>query len=225
MRYKCERGYRLLGAPSRTCRRTARWSGTAPRCSAVRCRQPAAPAHGAVQWSSLEFQGEAEYRCQPGYRLVGERGVRVCGPAGEWEGGEPECELVRCPAPRLPLHSQADIQDLAAGGTVTFSCSPGYRLQGTRVLTCLYNSSWSNAVPTCNRVYCPVPAAPQHGEVVGEKRYPALSSPQYRCHTGSLSGRPPTCLPSGEWSGPVPACTTSLCPKLGTARYHLSIQF
>ena len=122
---------------------------------------------------------------------------------------------VRCPVPRIPLHGEQEVHSLAAGGTVSYSCTHGYRLEGAGLLTCLANKTWSSSLPTCRRIYCPAPATPQHGSVaVGDREYQAQA--QYSCLHGYILVGPHTrsCLHTGHWTGPQPTCQPSLCPKV-----------
>lgn len=35
------------------------------------------------------------------------------------------------------------------GESITFTCDPGLDLRGAKMLKCLRNGKWSNAIPTC----------------------------------------------------------------------------
>ena len=37
----------------------------------------------------------------------------------------------------------------AIGESITFTCDAGLELRGAKVLKCLKNGKWSNAIPTC----------------------------------------------------------------------------
>ena len=39
--------------------------------------------------------------------------------------------------------------------TCTFTCNPGYELQGSNNITCLANESWSGGDPICESLRCP----------------------------------------------------------------------
>ena len=54
-------------------------------------------------------------------------------------------------------HGKQDINDVTVGGTVTFSCNHGYKLLGPKMLTCLTNKTWSDNVPTCQKIGCKLP--------------------------------------------------------------------
>ena len=215
----CDPGYRLAGgqqAATRTCRRNKTWSGARPRCEVVTCAPPHDIAHGRLETSdpNMEYGAVASYSCHLGYEIVGPA-TRVCGGEGAWQGGEPECVQVRCAVPRIPVHGEQEVRSLLVGGTAHYRCSPGYRLHGATVLSCLGNRTWSQPAPTCELLQCPAPAPPQHGAVVSagggvEARL------QYSCHPGySLQGHhSASCLPTGRWSRPAPRCVATLCPRL-----------
>ena len=149
--YRCEEGYRMEGTAERKCRRNKTWSRTPPVCTVVTCALPHSIAHGLVDYSrsggiggeeeggsGLTFGSSVSFNCDHGYELVGNN-VRTCGVDGVWAGAEPECVRVRCPLPRIPLNGEQEVGEVTVGGTVRYSCNHGYRLEGTRLLTCLAN--------------------------------------------------------------------------------------
>uniref|UniRef100_H3CCX3 Seizure related 6 homolog n=1 Tax=Tetraodon nigroviridis TaxID=99883 RepID=H3CCX3_TETNG len=56
-----------------------------------------------------------------------------------------------CVFPRRPAHGDVSVSGLHSGAKAFFSCLPGYRLQGLRVLTCRNASTpyWSGKEPQC----------------------------------------------------------------------------
>ena len=141
------------------------------------------------------------------------------------------CQIqVRCQAPYLPAASsgvspEQEIQSLAAGGTVSFACPHGYRLEGPRLITCLANKTWSHMPPTCGRIYCPPLSVMEHGTVNDLNReYRGLAT--YSCDPGhTLQGpRTRSCLHTGQWGGTQPACKPNLCPVLKVQHGSTSIK-
>ena len=65
-------------------------------CFAVTCPQPEAIEHGTVTTNGLGVGSTAEYSCDEGYALVGDR-ERRCeldeGSSGVWSGQPPQCIL------------------------------------------------------------------------------------------------------------------------------------
>ena len=215
VRYRCDAGYRLVGHSSRKCRRNKSWSVGSPACQIVQCSVPHDVAHGAVEYSrrQLEFGTEIRYSCHLGYEITGSR-TRVCGEE-DWEGPEPECVQVRCDVPRIPPHGEQEVVSLVVGGTVRYNCHHGYRLQGSPSLTCLANKTWSSPVPRCHRIICSPPDNIPHGKVmVDSLEFGSVVS--YQCETSyELVGQQTmSCLHSGRWSAPAPACLARHCPRL-----------
>ena len=56
-----------------------------------------------------------------------------------------------CPAFKLSQHLVMNISDNSrvVGTKVTFSCEPGYLLDGSEVVTCIKNGVWSDEMPKC----------------------------------------------------------------------------
>ena len=63
--------------------------------------------------------------------------------------------LVRCPAPTNGLFQCTNEDTGMAGSNCTFSCNPGYELQGVQNGTCLANHTWSDGLPFCVLLNCP----------------------------------------------------------------------
>ena len=215
--YKCNRGFELIGTEIRKCRRNRSWTRSPPSCKPIVCNKPHDIAHGEVDYNpnNLRYGSKVKFYCHIGYELTG-LNERQCGENGNWEGEEPECVLIRCPPPKIPLHGEQDIHELTVGGTVSYNCNHGYRLEGTRILTCLNNKTWSGRVPSCIKVACQLPRNITSGFVsFSDMEYQA--NIEYSCHEGYvLSGyRARSCLYSGQWSGEEPRCVPSRCKPLG----------
>ncbi|KAM5329485.1 seizure 6-like protein 2 isoform 6-T6 [Glossophaga mutica] len=59
--------------------------------------------------------------------------------------------LLSCGFPPRPAHGDVSVTDLHPGGTATFHCDSGYRLQGEETLICLNSTrpAWSGEPPNC----------------------------------------------------------------------------
>ena len=55
------------------------------------------------------------------------------------------------PAPDAPANGHQSGSGTTIGSTVTYTCNPGYTLQGDNNRTCMANSHWSGKAPICNR--------------------------------------------------------------------------
>jgi CUB/sushi domain-containing protein len=186
-------------------------------CKPVKCKEPHNIVHGHIDYdpNNLYFNAKINYNCNLGYELTGPS-MRVCGEKGLWIGEEPECVIGRCLPPKTPIHGKQDINDLTVGGTVSFGCNHGYKMEGSKVLTCLSNKTWSDAAPHCTKIGCRLPENIIHGYVRYSKT-DYQSNIEYYCDPGySLVGmRTRSCLRSAQWSGEAPSCVPSVCPSLG----------
>ncbi len=54
-----------------------------------------------------------------------------------------------CAEPGLPSNGKKHGEDYSIGATVTYECDDGYKLIGSSSRTCLDDSRWSTALPTC----------------------------------------------------------------------------
>lgn len=63
----------------------------------------------------------------------------------------PEYDLEPCEEPEVPAYSIRKGLQFGVGDTLTFSCFPGYRLEGTARITCLGGRRrlWSSPLPRC----------------------------------------------------------------------------
>ncbi|KAL0994186.1 hypothetical protein UPYG_G00118890 [Umbra pygmaea] len=108
--------------------------------------------------------------------------------------------------------------DLIHGTVVTYQCYPGYEVQGSEILMCQWDLTWSGDVPSCEKVMtCRDPGNVQHGRrVVTGSRFMVGSTVQYVCNKGySLSGSALlTCYnrdsSNPKWSDKLPKCNPEL---------------
>jgi CUB/sushi domain-containing protein len=151
------------------------WSGEAPDCHFVDCKDPKPIHHGRYVLSSNTtfLTSAAIYECSPGWKLVGKARV-LCGEDGNWSG-EAHCQgternnIIKIHL-NLDLHCtlryhfaeitceklESDnilITKLRPGGVATYSCPRGSELFGNSTRTCLNNGEWSGAEPKCRGTY------------------------------------------------------------------------
>ena len=63
----------------------------------VDCGDPGAPRNGLRELSSTVLHSDAQYSCNHGYKLVGDK-VRFCLASGEWSGFLPVCKRKLVPS-------------------------------------------------------------------------------------------------------------------------------
>ena len=52
--------------------------------------------------------------------------------------------------PNAPENGQRRGSGTTFGSTVTYSCDPGYTLQGSTIIYCMANRQWNGSAPSCN---------------------------------------------------------------------------
>lgn len=110
--YTCVNNYRLVGTAKRFCMDNGQWSNAAPKCEEIRCPEPILADHSIlsvtgndrmygrtlirtadtsnVGASSYKIGALVKYRCERGYKIVGEP-LSTCEDNGQWSGDVPQC--------------------------------------------------------------------------------------------------------------------------------------
>uniref|UniRef100_A0A8D0TKJ9 Seizure related 6 homolog n=1 Tax=Sus scrofa TaxID=9823 RepID=A0A8D0TKJ9_PIG len=122
-----------------------------------------------------------------------------------------------CPElPEIPNGWKSPSQpELVHGTVVTYQCYPGYQVVGSSVLMCQWDLTWSEDLPSCQRVEqlkpCHGLSAPENGARSPEKQlHPAGATVHFSCAPGYvLKGQASIkCVPGhpSHWSDPPPIC-------------------
>ncbi len=215
--YTCQPGYNMVGSDSRTCGTDGNWSGAAPSCEAITCDALSGPGNGSVGvTNSGSYPSTAMYACDAGYELVGSS-TRTCQTNGSWDGSAPTCAAIPCTTLTAPSDGAVSTSnDNDYPSTATYSCSPGYTLNGSVTRQCQTDGNWDGAAPTCDPIACDSLTAPDHGDVstTNSSLYPSIAS--YACDPGyTLTGSDTrTCGTDGSWSGSAPTCEPITCGAL-----------
>ncbi|XP_066271288.1 complement receptor type 1-like [Branchiostoma lanceolatum] len=217
--FTCNQCYNLAGSTSITCQANGEWSANQQTCNRVQCPRLAAPTNGARTPSTeaRNCQDVVTFTCNTGYELDGASSV-TCQANQQWSAPIPTCRPVQCPeltAP--PFGSLSPVGATSYQDVVNFNCNPGYTLNGATSATCQANRAWSNAVPTCTPVQCPMVVAPANGArtpPTGARNYQNVVT--FTCDPGYvLNGAASvTCQANQQWSRPIPTCTIRQCPML-----------
>ncbi|XP_056591707.1 seizure protein 6 homolog isoform X2 [Triplophysa dalaica] len=104
--------------------------------------------------------------------------------------------------------------DLTHGTVITYQCYPGFHLQGSEILMCQWDLTWSGDVPFCEKIMsCEDPGLLANSRrLVSGSRFAVGSSVEYICNKGySLSGPGVlTCYSRNtadpKWSERLPKC-------------------
>uniref|UniRef100_A0A493TB19 Sushi domain-containing protein n=1 Tax=Anas platyrhynchos platyrhynchos TaxID=8840 RepID=A0A493TB19_ANAPP len=182
--YKCNHGFVLAGGSSIRC--TARdeyhgvWSTPTPECRSDYLLCICTPS----QSLNLLILGEQRLHilclCGEQRRCTRCREERLKG-----------C-IIRCPPPYIKngKSKSAARYIYRAGASVSFTCNPGYTLQGSPTSTCQADSRWSPPLPECKKGKCPSGCA--SGAAVGGELPPVCSLFHEKVRPGGIC----PCCPS-----------------------------
>ena len=123
-----------------------------PQCEAIQCGVSELSPHLQLYNEKTFSAGElAKFRCGPGYMISGSP-VSVCGGDGKWSPpwSKISC-LPACIYPGAIIHGNMSpvLFYYRLGGSVEYSCLPGFRLEGKPVLTCGKRGRWDAPIPRC----------------------------------------------------------------------------
>lgn len=160
------------------------------------------------------------YQCDPGYDIVGSDTL-TCQWDLSWSSDPPFCEkIMYCTDPGEVEHSTRLISDpvLLVGTTIQYTCSPGFVLEGSSLLTCYSRETgtpiWTSRLPHCvseESLACDNPGLPENGyQILYKRLYLPGESLTFMCYEGfELTGEVTIRCILGQpshWSGPLPIC-------------------
>ncbi|XP_073531495.1 CUB and sushi domain-containing protein 1 isoform X2 [Phyllobates terribilis] len=224
--YFCKPGYQMIGNRNTTCIRNPNgmyeWDSPAPICKAISCGIAQPPGNGTVSGNEFTLGSKVIYECNEGYRLQSsQQSTAVCQEDGSWSntGKPPVCQPISCPSLDSQL-SEHVIWRLVSGSLneygcqVLLSCSPGYFLEGLRLLQCRANGTWSglDVKPSCIVISCGDLPTPPNGNRIGTLNvYGATTI--FTCNTGYtlVGSHVRECLANGLWSGIETRCLAGHC--------------
>eukprot|EP00058_Branchiostoma_floridae_P020568 XP_002606058.1 hypothetical protein BRAFLDRAFT_92077 [Branchiostoma floridae] len=228
--YQCNPGFRKVGGGETRMCVDGRWEGSTLVCAARQCLTLTVPAFGSLTPPGPHsYPIRVTFTCNTGYVLNGGSST-TCQANGTWSDTVPTCTRVQCPVLTTPINgirtppTGADLyRDM-----VTFTCNTGYVRNGASSTTCQADGTWSDTVPTCTRVQCPLFWAPLHGALnpVGANSYQVVV--RFTCYTGYVlnGAADTTCQADGTWSNAVPTCTPNgLLIPAGASSYQVRVMF
>ena len=203
--FSCINGYKVLGQSTLTCDESGSWDAQEPFCV---CEVPVNLANGSFNLSADHMT--LTYNCLNGFTLQGNK-ARYCDVTGSgWDGSDPDC--VECHELDDP---EGSVSDMLTDGMVsykTFTCASGSTLNGSAVVTCGEDGSWSQNVPNC--AVCPLVLPPKAGSVaISTDSLTSVAS--FTCYTGYriVGDNTSTCQSSGIWSSQSPRCVCDELPE------------
>ncbi|XP_064386974.1 sushi, von Willebrand factor type A, EGF and pentraxin domain-containing protein 1-like [Halichondria panicea] len=227
--HSCNNGYRLVGEAMRTCGSGGSWGGSAPVCQQT-CFDLQPLINGAIAYDagladSRPINTTATSTCDNDYILIGVS-FRVCQNDGTWSGSAPTCHANTGPTDPPPTtcsdltaltngmigYNMGTVSPKPVGTVATYTCNPGYILNGGTTRTCGSDGVWSESVPVCQPICSDLLSLPN-----GAISYSSMGSTDIRpintiathsCNDGyTLNGDTTrTCGSDGVWNGSVPTC-------------------
>uniref|UniRef100_A0A669DZQ6 CUB and Sushi multiple domains 3 n=1 Tax=Oreochromis niloticus TaxID=8128 RepID=A0A669DZQ6_ORENI len=231
VRWACDRGYRLIGNATATCRRTSlgyhAWDSPVPACQAVSCGVPKAPINGGVLTSDYSVGTRVSYFCNDGYRLSSkELTSAICQPDGTWSNHNkmPRCSVISCGELPSPANGKKIGTQTTFGATAIFTCDAGFMLVGSAVRECLSSGLWSGTETRCLAGHCGIPEGIVNGQVIGEN-FGYRDTVVYQCLPGFrlIGSSVRICLQDNQWSGQLPICIPISCGHPGSPIYGRTV--
>nr|XP_032815088.1 CUB and sushi domain-containing protein 3-like isoform X2 [Petromyzon marinus] len=215
--FTCNPGYHLKGPRVITCgiNGSWNWDSDRPYCEIISCGELPTPPNGNKIGTQTWFGSTAIFTCNSAFTLVGSPG-RECLASGLWSGADASCIAGHCGAPEPIVNGQVIGESYGYRDTVLYQCNPGFRLVGSSVRICQQDHKWSGHFPACVPISCGHPGSPAHGTLHGHG-YNLNDVVDFSCDVGHARQGPARiqCLPSGQWSAPLPTCTIINCTEPG----------
>uniref|UniRef100_A0A8D2LLZ9 Sushi domain containing 4 n=1 Tax=Varanus komodoensis TaxID=61221 RepID=A0A8D2LLZ9_VARKO len=157
VRFHCQEGYRLKGPSKKLCERhfngSLSWKPSEkPVCLQEDCLAPIVE-DAEVYNKTYRTGDKLIISCHEGFQIRYpdiDNMVSVCQDDGSWDN-LPICQ--GCLRPLVLPHSYINISEFDSsfpvGSIIYFQCFPGYKLEGTEFLECMYNLIWSDSPPRC----------------------------------------------------------------------------
>ncbi|XP_074480016.1 sushi, von Willebrand factor type A, EGF and pentraxin domain-containing protein 1 isoform X1 [Sebastes fasciatus] len=227
--YRCRPGYQPKGYPHLSCGRDGRWGEPRISCEPVSCGKPPTVTHTQVEGDAFTFPNQITYRCEEGYNLATQTASLSCQSDGTWSKHSIRCRPTPCLLPSnfsIPHLLITGKELTPVGGTITLSCPPGLRLQGSALAECQLGGSWAPSISSvsCELVVCEKPPPLLHGVAEGDS-YNYGDFVMYSCLPGfDMKGDSiQTCQGDRTWSGTQPVCVVQSCgspPAVQHAQVH-----
>ncbi|KAG7283654.1 hypothetical protein CRUP_020427 [Coryphaenoides rupestris] len=227
--FSCEEGYRLSHPNSMRCTGAGSWSES-PTCELVQCEELSPLRHGTFECEhplgNSSYKSSCVFSCAEGYDMLRSRSdTLLCGASGRWNDSVPICAAVQCPAlsememDNMTVQCDGDTKDrFSYGRSCSFTCSRGYRMRGAHTTTCTAAATWSEVVPSCERVTCPEPEGDASALTWCSDPLDRLqpgSTCSLTCKDGFDIQWAPViqCTEDGTWNASVPTCKAVTCDR------------
>nr|XP_056705184.1 sushi, von Willebrand factor type A, EGF and pentraxin domain-containing protein 1 [Euleptes europaea] len=225
VKYRCDKGYHLVGEEETVCLANGAWNHSSPICELVKCPLPQEINNGKYVMSGLTFLSNLSYTCDTGYSLQGTP-ILVCEDSANWSSLPPECEIVSCGLPPVIKDATISGSNFTFGNNITYTCKEGYTLIGPETVECLSTGKWNMNHQQCVAVSCDEPPTVDHAfPESGHRLFGDIA--YYYCSDGySLAGNSQLlCDAQGKWVPPdekdIPECIADFCERPLSVSYSI----
>ena len=137
--YTCLPGFNMVGMATRQCQQDATWSNSAPMCQGV-CP------------GAMGFQNMPTYGCAGQYLYLYSSPFLslFCLSSTPTHPPTPK-KAIGCDPLTPPENGKVTTSGNTVGSTATYSCFPGFDLQGSATAQCQSTGKWTPSAPTCSR--------------------------------------------------------------------------
>ncbi|XP_053174007.1 complement receptor type 2 [Scomber japonicus] len=213
-----------------------KWTKLTLKCEKRSCGNAGDLPNGLFQYEGNSLIGEKVYAvCNDGYTLKG-LNYMICKKSG-WTGEFPTCEegTATCSSPAVAnsVKSGGYVSVYQVGETMTFTCSPGFQLDGAQLVTCGPDGQWQPKPPQClpspdeakpapdNKGRCGVPENANNAGLADKyfmmTSFASGDRVHYVCDVGYMQAggsRYRTCN-EGKWTRLMMRCEIRMCGSAG----------
>ncbi|XP_055328022.1 sushi, von Willebrand factor type A, EGF and pentraxin domain-containing protein 1-like isoform X2 [Paramacrobiotus metropolitanus] len=163
-----------------------------------------------------EDDRDKQYRLSIYHAAKDDSGIFTCmTPKGNSNSISIKVQVVECPL-IVPFVYKlvANTSSTRMGTHASFNCSRGYRLDGPSHLECLPTGNWSNRIPTCIPIMCPMITTTDQKLRIYSTSNDIHSLAEFACPPGYrlLGSSAAKCNENGKWTNDSPTCEEILCP-------------
>ncbi|XP_040845331.1 beta-2-glycoprotein 1 [Ochotona curzoniae] len=168
--------------------------------------------------TSYEPGEQIKYICKPGYVSRGLITPITCLNVGVWTVTTMRCVPRVCPFAGILANGVVRYTTFEYPNTISFSCNPGFYLNGTSSSQCTEEGKWSPSLPVCAPVTCPPPPVPKLAVLKLYKPSAGNNSffgdtAVFEClpHYAMFGNDTVTCTTHRNWTE-LPTCREVKCP-------------
>ncbi|XP_038269782.1 P-selectin-like isoform X3 [Dermochelys coriacea] len=222
--FSCETGFVRNGSETVECTALGQWTGSPPRCEAVKCPALDTPGRGQLLCSNwhgnFAYNSTCAFSCETGFVQIGSD-LLECTALGKWTRRPPHCEAIKCQVLDSPIRGRLNCThwhgDFTYNSTCAFSCETGFVRNGSEMLECTALGQWTGHPPRCEVMRCPKlrvlePILMNCSHPLGSFSYGSVC--RFRCTQGYfLNGTSRVrCQPDAHWSDKMPTCQEEAAP-------------